>query len=399
MITTLLFDLDDTLLGNDIGKFIPAYLQAFVEYLHLGAAGKQFVAEIMAGTQAMLGNTDPARTLKAVFDAHFFPAMQWRSAEWAPRLEAFYHERYPALQSLTSTRPIAREVVEWALGSELQVVIATNPLFPLFAIEERLRWAGLAGLPFAVVTSYETSHFAKPHPAYYAEILGRVGRRPDEALLIGNDWERDMAPAARVGIPGYWIAPPGSVGSNGARPLGVGSLEDFHHWAPAALPLVSPAARPPATALPHLLPGHLAAALTAVEGLSAAAWTHRPGEGEWSVTEIVCHLRDVEREVNGERLKVVMHEDNPFIVAVDSDPWAVERNYQAQSGPQALADFIAARKQNIAFLESLSAGAWTRPARHSVLGPTHLAEIVGFSLDHDRLHLEQLRKTARLVSM
>jgi FMN phosphatase YigB (HAD superfamily) len=398
LITTLLFDLDDTLLGNDVARFVPAYLQAFVDYLSLGADGRKFAAEVMAGTQAMLANTDPARTLQTVFDAHFFPAMQWDRAAWLPRLEAFYRERYPALQSLVTVRPAARAVLDWARSADLQIVIATNPLFPLFAVEERLRWAGLAGLPLALVTSYETSHFAKPHPAYYAEILGKLGRRPDEALLIGNDWERDIVPAAAVGMATYWIAPAGSAAPNNqAQPLGVGMLEDFLSWARVELQRAAAPALP-AAALPHLLAGHLAAARAALADLPAGAWLTRPGAGEWSLTEIVCHLRDVEREVNGERLKLITGMDDPFIAAVDSDPWAEARQYQAQSGPQALAAFTAARKRNVAFLAALPAEAWQRPARHSALGPTQLAEIVGFSLDHDRIHLEQLRETVKRVS-
>jgi hypothetical protein len=29
--------------------------------------------------------------------------------------------------------------------------------------------------------------------------------------MVGNDWERDIAPAASVGIPVYWIAEPGDA--------------------------------------------------------------------------------------------------------------------------------------------------------------------------------------------
>jgi hypothetical protein len=101
----------------------------------------------------------------------------------------------------------------------------------------------------------------------------------------------------------------------------------------------------------------------------------------------------VEREVHHPRVRAVMESDNPFIVGLDTDPWASERGYQSQSGPQALQDFIAARRQTIALLAELPERVWSRPARHSMLGPTHLAEIVGWLVDHDRIHVAQLKTT------
>ncbi|MBM2847261.1 MAG: hypothetical protein HW418_203, partial [Anaerolineales bacterium] len=62
-------------------------------------------------------------------------------------------------------------------------------------------------------------------------------------------------------------------------------------------------------------------------------------------------------------------------------------------------DFVAARKQTTDFLRRLPGSAWNRPARHAIFGPTHLAEIVGWMLGHDRLHLEQLRETRKKVGV
>ena len=67
------------------------------------------------------------------------------------------------------------------------------------AVRERMRWAGVDDFPYALVTAIEKCHFAKPHPEYFAEVLARLDKRPDEALVVGNDWEADMVPAARLG--------------------------------------------------------------------------------------------------------------------------------------------------------------------------------------------------------
>jgi FMN phosphatase YigB (HAD superfamily) len=398
MVKTLLFDLDDTLLDNEMGTFLPAYFQALVQHLELGPDAQPFLTELINGTRAMRANTDPTRTLQTVFSDHFFPALGWDPAAWHPRFDSFYRLRFPELRALTSPRPAARAVMEWAFASRYEVVIATSPLFPMAAIQERLRWADVDDFPYALITSYETSHYAKPNPEYYAEILARLGRRPEEALLVGNDWADDIEPAAALGLPPFFVTRAGSASPhasrNGAHPIGLGTLETFLGWAQASLASLE-VPPPPPRALPYLLAGNLAAAVGLVAEATGDVWARRPAEGEWSSTEIVCHLRDVDREVHHARIRTVLELDDPFIAAADTDPWAEARLYRAQSGPQALQEFVATRKELYTFLAALPPPAWMRPARHAIFGPTHLAEIVGWIVDHDRIHLEQLRRAGQ----
>ncbi len=403
MITTLLFDLDDTLLGNDMGTFLPAYFGRLSQYFAGAPGGERIVPEMLAATQAMIANTDPERRLFDVFADCFSQSTGWAPAEWQPRFTEFYAGRYRELRSITTRRPEARQVVEWALETGYEVALATGPLFPLDAIRERLRWAGLDDLPFALVTSVDTSHFAKPRPEFYAEVLARLGRRPEQAIMIGDDWINDIVPATALGMKTYWVAPAGD-GAEPAPPLHRASGLDWVEAHPIGQgPLAGLAgalatltgAPPPrlGPGLPYLLTGNLAALLGDLADWPAERWQHRPAAGEWSLTEIVCHLRDVEQEVNLPRLRAVIEQDNPFVSGADTDPWARTRDYQSQDGPQALRDFAAARQASARFLRTQPASIWSRTARHAIFGPTQLYEIVGWFLDHDLIHLEQVRKT------
>ena len=106
------------------------------------------------------------------------------------------------------------------------MVIATNPLFPLKAIQHRLRWAGLPPekYPFALVTSYETFHFTKETVAYYPEMLAQLGWPDDPVVMVGDDIEREVKPTRAAGLPVFWVRKPGEVS---AEPAGVpqGPLE------------------------------------------------------------------------------------------------------------------------------------------------------------------------------
>lgn len=146
----------------------------------------------------------------------------------------------------------------------------------------------------------------------------------------------------------------------------------------------------------------LRAAADDLAGLCAeagrAAWRRRPAPGEWSLTEIACHLRDVEREVHLERLRRVVAGPDVFLQAADPDPLAETRAYQEQDGPAAFRDFLAARAALIEYLEGLPPDTWERTARHALFGTTRFSELVSLMIDHDRAHIDQIRATLAVVN-
>jgi len=208
MFKAILFDLDDTLLDNSMEAFIPAYFQALTRHVDHLVPPERLMSALMCGTQAMEANDGDGPTNEETFAAIFYPALGYERAALQPAFEQFYAEEFPKLRPLTQPVPDARPLVEWVFERGLQVVIATNPLFPRTAIEQRLEWADvpITEFDYTLVTSYEIMHATKAHPAYYREILARLHRQPGECLMVGDNWKRDIAPAASVGIPVYWIA-------------------------------------------------------------------------------------------------------------------------------------------------------------------------------------------------
>ena len=72
------------------------------------------------------------------------------------------------------------------------LALATNPIFPAIATETRMRWAGLDQGDFVLYTTYENSSYCKPNPAYYRQVLQKLGAHPQECLMVGNDAEEDL---------------------------------------------------------------------------------------------------------------------------------------------------------------------------------------------------------------
>jgi HAD superfamily hydrolase (TIGR01549 family) len=225
----ILFDLDDTLLINNMDSFLPHYLTLLSTYAADYYDPRLLIQHLLVATQAMAKNTDPRVTNEEAFWAEFSRLTGLDYAEMTPFFTRFYQTRFNEIQSLTQPRPEARPVVEWAFQQGYAVVIATNPMFPRIAVDRRLAWAGIDDFDYDLVTSYEIMHATKPHPSYFQEILDRLDCSPERALMVGDDWERDILPARQVGIDTFWIAPAEArVPDPGVSTLR-GTLADF--WA------------------------------------------------------------------------------------------------------------------------------------------------------------------------
>ena len=230
----LLLDLDDTLLGNAMETFIPAYFRALTDFITEIQPPERLIEQLLIAARTMDGNAGTGPTNQEVFSSAFFPALGSPRKELEPRFERFYAEAFPLLRPLTNRRPSAPRIIEWAKERDLQVAIATNPMFPRTAIEQRMEWAGVGvdRFPYDLVTSYENSHATKSNPAYYREILEILDRRPGECLMVGDNWDWDIVCAAEMRIPGYWIADPNAqLPSTGTSAVGQGTLDDFFECA------------------------------------------------------------------------------------------------------------------------------------------------------------------------
>ncbi len=228
---TLLLDLDDTLLETNMDAFIPAYFKALSAALADKVAPEVMIPALTGGTKAMMVNLDPALTLREVFDAHFFPLLGTERLALQESIDRFYDDVFPTLGVLTKPIPEAVRLVEWALAQGYRVVIATNPFFPLKAVQHRLRWAGLAPekYPFALVTSYETFHFTKETVAYYPEVLGQLGWPDDPVVMVGDDIDREVIPTQAAGFPVFWVRESDEA-SKEHQGIPYGKLESFRGW-------------------------------------------------------------------------------------------------------------------------------------------------------------------------
>ena len=199
MISTILFDLDGTLLPMDQDRFIQSYLGRMAKKLACyGYDPDLLVKALWKGTGAMVKN-DGRQNNEDVFWAVFNSVMGKECRQDEPLFNDYYHNEFQQVASDCGFDPRAAEAIREIKAMGYRVALATNPLFPAIATQSRAKWAGLDIQDFDLITTYENSRFCKPNLEYYRDILATLNLKPENCVMVGNDVSEDMI-AGQLGI-------------------------------------------------------------------------------------------------------------------------------------------------------------------------------------------------------
>lgn len=198
MITTVLFDLDGTLLPFEQDDFIKVYFGELCKRLApMGYEPQHTVKSVWAGTKSMILNDGSRPNSEAFWET--FNTMNPGLPNARPVCDDFYTHEFDKAKSCLKYIPDRKPMIDRLTSAGLRVVLATNPIFPLDGVRTRLAWANLAPEDFELVTWYDNSTYCKPNPKYYLEILEKIGAAPEECIMVGNNVSEDMA-AAKLGM-------------------------------------------------------------------------------------------------------------------------------------------------------------------------------------------------------
>ena len=200
MIEFVLFDLDGTLHNMDPYVFVKAYLGAIGgHFAQFGHDPKKLGETILMGTNAMVAG-DGTRTNAEVFWDYYTNEFSDTIDADKVQFDYFYNNMFDGLRSTSARIAGAAEAVRRIKGMGLKTVLATNPVFPMTAQLNRLKWTGLTEDDFCLVTAFEEFHYCKPNPLYYTEIVNRLGAKPENCLMVGNDYREDIVTAGKAGL-------------------------------------------------------------------------------------------------------------------------------------------------------------------------------------------------------
>lgn len=222
MIRWLLWDLDGTLVHWKSRWLIPRVVGLHFHFLAARHGFFRTLWHVGAAYRVMLQSRGP-QLLNQVYLAELSRRLGLPSADLEAEELRFVREGLGELEGWIAPVPGARELFgELVEAGRYRMVAATNPTMPQLFNRLRLGWAGYDPDAFELITGTETCTCLKGGPQYFRELLTRLGARPEECLMVGNDGRKDLV-ASEVGIPVFLCR----VGFER-------NLEGLERWPPAA---------------------------------------------------------------------------------------------------------------------------------------------------------------------
>jgi len=202
--STILFDMDGTLVPFVNDDFIRLYFKGLTKKLApLGYEPKKTIDDIWAGTAMMIKN-DGSRLNSEVF-WETFRARNPENPNAKPFCDDFYVNEFDEAKAALCEARDLRPMITRLKNAGFELILSSNPVFPLSAMKTRLKWVNLDESDFSLVTNYDNSTFCKPNPKYFAEILEKTGKTPDECVVVGNSAKEDILPAKALGLAAFWV--------------------------------------------------------------------------------------------------------------------------------------------------------------------------------------------------
>ena len=128
----------------------------------------------------------------------------------------------------------------------------------------------------------------------------------------------------------------------------------------------------------------------ALAGAADSELDFEPGEGRWTVRQIVHHLADSEM-TSAIRLRLLIASESPNIVGYDQDEYARRLYYSDRPIDAALAAFAAARRTSAEILDRLSEVEWLREGTHNEIGRYTVYKWLEIYAVHAHGHAEQIQ--------
>jgi uncharacterized damage-inducible protein DinB len=132
------------------------------------------------------------------------------------------------------------------------------------------------------------------------------------------------------------------------------------------------------------------------DGLALAQLHTAPSTGEWSVNEVLAHLRACDDVWGGYYIMTILAQDNPTIKAMNPRTWIKKTDYLEQEFQPSLRAFTKQRESLLAVLEPLPLEDWARTntliGAGKPLQQTLLSHADGLAR-HERAHLKQIERT------
>lgn len=147
----------------------------------------------------MMKVSDGSRSNYDVFWESFEKVSGYTKEEIEPVITVYYQTDFTHIGDNYVPDQDMRDAVHLLQEKGFELIVATTPVIPLIANQERVRWSGLSDIAWKDITSFEAYNYSKPNVKYFQQICDKHGLNPAECLMIGDSIVKDY-PATELGM-------------------------------------------------------------------------------------------------------------------------------------------------------------------------------------------------------
>jgi hypothetical protein len=131
-----------------------------------------------------------------------------------------------------------------------------------------------------------------------------------------------------------------------------------------------------------------------IEGFGEQDLNREVFEGEWSIRNILSHLRDAQG-VLLYRLTLLLEEENPVIESKAVFEWAKDESDRPQSATTIFKTYEDSREKTLEVLEGIPLVDWWRKGRHQEFGEVSVWQQTSYFATHELTHLPQIQSLCK----
>ncbi|MBO8160066.1 MAG: HAD family hydrolase [Thermosipho sp. (in: Bacteria)] len=189
----IFLDYDGTIIKNSEDEFMKFYFSELSK--KSGLPFETIYKIVMETTMETIKNQTHNKLLFDTFLDIITLKDKYDKTFWTNLFFDFYQNEFDKIKNIITPND---KLIKKIKMTKQKLIFASNPLFPKIATEKRIIFAGLSPENFYYIAHMENSHFAKPNPLFFKEILEKINAKPEECIMIG-DSDFDKA-CEKIGI-------------------------------------------------------------------------------------------------------------------------------------------------------------------------------------------------------
>lgn len=224
MIKTIIFDIDNTLYDYDYANQIA--LKAVYQYCfeQFGWESDQIDLELKCVQEEMIQKTGGSSSVIHNRLIRFQRFLERQKKPIFPYAMNLYHCYWDCLIQNMIKEPELQALFYKLKEKGYQIGIATD--MTAYIQYKKLEALGIFPMIDFIVTSEEAG-VEKPALAFYRQCIQKANCKPEECLMIGDSWKKDVQGAKNAGMQALWYHSKGAKTEKGQEVYILSSLKEL----------------------------------------------------------------------------------------------------------------------------------------------------------------------------